>query len=171
MVNQYSTNRVPLYKRFWESLDTSQDCWLWTGAKGPKGYGHIVVDTRHTYAHRYSYELANGPIPEGKMVLHKCDNRLCCNPSHLYVGTAADNTADMVRRGRCTSGLVSRFHLDPDCERGELNPYAKLTNDKVRQIRARYAEGGISQAKLARAFSVCQMTIWHIVNRKTWTHI
>lgn len=103
-------------KRFWRSVDSSgvDDCWLWNRkAKTTTGYGSFgVIDVRpedyertgrrtvNVSAARVAWTIMNGPIPEGLYVLHTCDIRLCCNPSHLYVGTAKDNVADMMRKGR-----------------------------------------------------------------------
>jgi hypothetical protein len=162
---------IPSYLRFWDRLETVGDCWLWTGAKGPTGYGHINVRHKTAYAHRYAYELAYGPIPDGKMVCHSCDNRLCCRPDHLFVGTPADNSADMVAKGRSTTGQNTRMYLHPEQEQGELNPMAKLTAEQVLEIRALYAQGGTSCAKLARRFGVCAQTINNIVRRVGWSHI
>jgi len=81
--------------RFWSRVVRSEGCWEWTGAN-VRGYGQISVGgRRRVYAHRASFELAHGPVPANKMVLHRCDNPPCCNPAHLYAGTAQDNTNDM----------------------------------------------------------------------------
>jgi hypothetical protein len=82
--------------RFWSHVLESPACWIWTGNIGPNGYGRFG----QRYAHRLSYEWMRGPIPEGMFVLHHCDNPPCVRPDHLFLGTAADNSHDMVRKGR-----------------------------------------------------------------------
>lgn len=165
------SDHIPTYNRFWDSLDKTSDCWLWMGAKGPTGYGHMTIRRKSVYAHRYAYELSHGPIPQGYQVCHHCDNRNCCRPDHLFAGTAADNSADMVAKGRAPKGSNSRWTLDPESTRGELNPMAKLTNERVLEIRALYAQGGTSCAKLGRQFGVDPTTVHHVITRKTWRHV
>jgi hypothetical protein len=95
----------PLSARFWAKVDKRgpDDCWEWTGAAIAKGYGKISRGPRgggQLAAHRVSWILAKSEIPDGQMVLHRCDNRLCVNPSHLFLGTNTDNMRDMVSKGR-----------------------------------------------------------------------
>lgn len=88
---------------FWKRVDKSphpKGCWLWTGSKNRQGYGETMFRKRHLRANRVAYELANGPIPEGLMVLHSCDNPPCVNPDHLFLGTGTDNMQDCIRKGR-----------------------------------------------------------------------
>jgi hypothetical protein len=131
-------------------------CIEWTGYRQSNGYGKVGVDGRITYAHRLAWERANGPIPDGMWVLHRCDNRGCVNPDHLFIGTRRDNTDDMLAKGRSCRG--TRQHL------------AKLTDDAVREIRRLNSEG-VSQMELARRYGVHQGTIWPILRRKTWRHV
>lgn len=83
--------------RFWSNVDRTGDCWIWIGSRLPSGYGRIGG---RGYAHRVSWALANGPIPAGMCILHRCDNPPCVNPSHLWIGTVADNMHDRDRKGR-----------------------------------------------------------------------
>ncbi len=147
--------------RFWSKVNKAGACWLWVACTDGHGYGTISVKNRPVKAHRVAWELTYGPIPGRLWVLHKCDNPPCCNPAHLFLGTAVDNSADMVSkgRGRYTPG------------EGESNGKAKLTNEIVRSIRAEYAAGGITQMQLSAKYNVTQAQISLIVLRKEWKHI
>ena len=96
----------PLAERFWSHVHKPDDaaddtaCWLWTGNKYLNGYGMVSVEDYPHLAHRVAYELTYGPIADGCLVLHKCDNKPCVNPSHLFLGTQKDNVQDMLRKGR-----------------------------------------------------------------------
>jgi hypothetical protein len=143
---------------FWERVDQSGDCWLWLGRVAGKGYGQITTKWFTTeIAHRIAYQLEVGPIPDGMLVCHHCDNRLCVRPSHLFVGTPADNVADMLRKGR-------------SIRIGTLNPYAKLTEAEVREIRVARARGELI-AVIAHRFGVTPGAIDAILRGLTWRHV
>ena len=139
----------------WEPV-TESGCWVWTASLHRVGYGQIRHDERILRAHRVSYELHIGPIPAGMHVLHKCDNRSCVNPDHLFLGTNDDNVADMVTKGRQS--------------KGEKNGKARLTEDNVREIRRRLAAGEKNK-DLSVEFGVSTPSISKIAKRKTWRHV
>lgn len=144
-------------ERFWSKVDKSRECWIWTGACRPTGYGNFKIASWQTRsAHRVSWELHNGPIPDGMCVLHHCDVPACVRPDHLFLGTNKDNTQDMMCKGR-----------RPDIV-GERSGAAKLNEAEVRQIRS--IEGHTNQA-IADRFAIAQSTVSNIINRKSWRHI
>jgi hypothetical protein len=142
-------------------LRVPSGCLEWQGSKAAIDYGHIRCDGRLQYAHRIAWQIANGPIPDGLCCLHHCDNPICCEPSHLFLGTQADNMHDRDAKGRLT----------PEC--GERNAQHKLTENQVREIRALYQPYSreYSHLALAKRFGVSSTQIWKIVNRKKWNHI
>lgn len=175
--------RRPWKQRFFESIDKNapNGCWVWTGALNHCGYGRISICRKGYFAHRVSYELFRGPIPEGMYVCHHCDNPACVNPDHLFAGTQEDNLHDAATKGRlCTEKRRASYRYGNDSwpathpnriARGERTNTAKLTKDQVIDIRRRYALKETSQRALAREYNVTQSSIWHIVRRLSWTHI
>lgn len=162
-VNQHS----PAEYRFWSKIEKTDSCWNWIdGAFSHNGYGYFTVNYRSVRAHRYSYELHFGNIPEGKHVLHECDNPACVNPSHLFLGDYESNQRD-------------KFEKDRQAK-GEAVGTSFLTEDNVLEIRRRYEirlqEGKYhdpvnGQGALAREFNTTQANISDIVLRKSWRHI
>lgn len=146
-------------------------CWLWTAAVTSQCYGRFSVGRKTLRAHRVAYELYIGIIPDGLHVLHKCDQPPCVNPEHLFLGTHADNTADMCAKGRQARvrGDTNGTRLHPErVVRGESHHSAKLTEEQVRAIRA--AEG-LSHQCLADAYGVSRPHISYIRSSKKWAHI
>ena len=133
-------------------------CWLWTGYRNGKGYGTIAVTAgRPAFTHRVAFTLINGPIGDDLCVCHKCDVPACCNPTHLFLGTKADNNADMVAKKRMrTPGRI-----------GSQNSLAKLSPADVMFIRA----SSLGGSELASRFGVCRSNISQIRNHKTWRSV
>lgn len=129
-------------------------CWLWTGVV-VRRYGQIGVKGKGRRTHRVSYELFKGPIPEGLYVLHSCDNPLCVNPDHLFLGTNEDNMADMVKKGRAARMA------------GEKHGMSKLTAQDVTRI----LRDNRKQKEIAKDYAVTQSLISHVKCRKGWKHI
>jgi len=141
--------------RFWAKVDKSGECWVWTAGTSSLGYGAFKLNGRTLAAHRFSYENAFGPIPDGLDVLHRCDNRPCVRPDHFFLGTDADNARDRVAKGR--NGTL----------RGERSPNAILTNESVALIKVGMANGE-SMTSLARRFGVSISAVWCIKRGLTW---
>lgn len=110
-------------KRFFKRVEKTTDCWLWRGGVTQQGYGQFTVGYKYYPAHKFSYEVTNGPVGKGMVICHKCDNPLCVNPTHLFVGTQADNMRDMILKGR------HRNQVKTHCSRGhEYNTENTLTS-------------------------------------------
>lgn len=148
--------------RLWPRLRLIGDCLEWQGSTNEHGYGSIRVNKKLIKAHRFAYELAYGPIPDGMDVLHHCDNPPCCRPDHLFRGTAADNGRDMVAKGRHGS-----WRHPEQMVRGERHHQAKLTAQQVTEIR-RCAQAPRSISGLAREYGMSRAAIRNIRDGKTW---
>jgi hypothetical protein len=164
--------RAKLEARFWIKVEKTGDCWNWVAARDNRGYGKFgIAGVGSRDAHRVSFELANGPIPKGICVCHSCDNPSCVNPAHLFLGTQADNVADMTRKKRGTIGPKSTALRFPEkLPRGAANVSTKLMPEQVCAIR-KQREQGQSLNQIARTFEVSAATVRQIVNRQTWKYL
>lgn len=173
MQKKRNRRAAPMEDRFWPKVNRDGPvpehrpelgpCWLWTAATYPNGYGMFGMGRRGTGvkgAHIVSWELANNtPVPDGQWVCHRCDNKLCVNPAHLFLGTPRDDVQDMIEKGR------AKWQIDPAfgyITRGDTHPRATLTEAVIREIYRRYAGGGIYQKDLALEYGVGQSTISRI---------
>lgn len=163
--------------RFWRkaSISGPLDCWEWQGYRDRNGYGRLAVDGRMRLAHRIAFRLAKSE-PGALFVCHHCDNPPCVNPAHLFLGTAADNAADMRAKGRglqTVRGAAGppRQPTHEERARGERDGNAKLTAAQVSEIRRRYVRGVTPQRDIAAAFGITIQNVSYIVRHKTWSHI
>jgi hypothetical protein len=143
-------------RRYWNKVKKGDGCWNWQAYVGPNGYGQIGFSGGLLAVHRVAWILANGLIPDDLYVCHHCDNRTCCNPAHLFLGTFRDNMDDMLAKGR--HGGTS----------GERHPQAKLTREIVDGIRRRYKEENIRQEDLGAEYGVSKPTVSALLLNKTW---
>lgn len=147
-----------LEERFWEKIKKSDRCWEWTAAKTADGYGRIGDGNgKNLKSNRASWLLSFGPIPDGMCVCHKCDNRLCVRPDHLFLGTQQDNVADMIKKNRLA--------------RGESRGMSWLKEPQIREIRRIYAEGKLTQTEIAALVGTTSDNISRIVNGRRWSHV
>lgn len=152
-----------LDERFWDKVnkdgpvmyDELGKCWEWTFRLSVKGYGQIHYKGRTRMCHRVSYEDKYGEIPKGIFCLHKCDNRKCVNPNHLFLGTHKDNMIDMKNKNRQSKEVRHyRYKLIE----------SKLDEDKIRQIKEKYKSGSITQRALAKEYNISQSIIFKVLN-------
>lgn len=149
-------------KRFWAKVEKNGagDCWIWHGGKrrnSKKQYGRIWIGDKTTHVHRLAYELLVGPIPKGLLVCHHCDNPSCVNPDHLFVGTAWDNTHDMMAKGR------ANFIV------GACQPV--LTEEEVIEIRQKYVPREYTSVMLGKEYGVSQSHVRSIIRGERWKHL
>ena len=162
MVTRVRKPHKPRHLAFWDWVEKSDGCWLFTGTMGGSGYGKFWTGVDgYQKAHRYSYEMHYGPIPPsddryGTMcVCHHCDNPLCVRPDHLFLGTHQDNMDDAKRKRRTTHG--------------ERSGVAKISAEGAERAREMYAQG-VRQKDIAAAFGVDKSTISVLVRGLTWQH-
>lgn len=141
-----------MFQRFMDKVNSD---WQWTAGKHREGYGEFCIDGKEVYAHRVSYELFVGPIPEGMDILHSCDDPGCVNPEHLHPGTHSANMHEMSERKRIPSG--------------EKHNLSKMTQVQVNKIREDWNNNKIKSIReCAEEYSVNYTTIWNIIYNKTW---
>lgn len=144
--------------KFWSTIVIAESgCWNWGGSRAKDGYG-IFRCGPESRAHRVAYLFGKGVIPKGLWVLHHCDNPACCNPLHLYVGTAKQNSRDRDVRGRA------------NVPSGEKCWKAKLNRAKVLEIRRLYGIG-MTQTEIGKMFSIDHRMVWNVVHRHLWKHV
>lgn len=149
-------------QRFISKIKIIGTCWVWQACSRGNGYGCIKINGKVVDAHRFSYEFFIAPIPLGKLVCHSCDNRLCVNPNHLFLGTHADNTADAISKHR---------HVLPvNRARGQSHGFAKLKDKDIPNIFRMFDEG-IAQTDIAKTYGVDKSTVCRILKRKAWMTI
>lgn len=146
-------------KRFWSRVLKSDNCWTWIGCFGSNGYGSFWMSGNPHKTHRLSYQIHFGSIPLGLCICHRCDNPACVNPSHLFIGTSAENISDMDKKRRRKPAKGEQIHL------------AKLSESDVLKIRSMHSTGNFSYRKLSGIFGVDYTNIACIIRRKTWKHI
>lgn len=167
----FSALRGGPVERFWAKVEKSDGCWDWKSSIKPTGYGTTRVDGKTKSTHRIAYELAIGPIPDGLCVLHRCDNRRCCRPDHLFLGTKGDNNRDASAKGRTALGDRNSSRARPERHpRGTRHGMHKLTDDEVHAIR-RNSAAGDTRTDLARRFHVTARAIDFVVSRHHWKHV
>lgn len=152
-------NSLPIEQKFWSKVNITDlfSCWEWTASKSKKGYGNFMLNKKHYSAHRFAWILFYGEIPEGLCVCHKCDNRKCVNPAHLFLGTIADNNADMVKKNRQVN------------THGEKNNLSKLTEKQVIEIIELLKTE--TEKEVAKRFSVSCGCIEFINKNIAWKHL
>lgn len=177
----YDYERERQIHLFWARVRKGPDCWLWQGRlDGSTAYGSVPTGRRGSgmRAHRFSYILHFGPVPEGMEVCHRCDNPPCVRPDHLYAATHKQNVADMKAKGRFVGGPNqpargrrhgTRTHPE-SIKRGEQHPNARLTEAAVHDIRTRHAAGE-SASSIGRAFGMSHTNVLHIIRGRSWRHV
>lgn len=155
---RWAQRHMTMEEKFWARVSKAgpDECWEWTGSKLNCGYGIWKFKRSKggfILGHRYSWELENGPVPEGLLVCHHCDNRGCVNPKHLFAGTYYANTMDAVKKGRWNA------------PRGMRQPLCKLTDDEVREIRKLFADRKMGRGELAIKYKVSRTHINRIIRR------
>ena len=180
MQNQTLTRGDKLVDKFFASVDereSKEKCWNWTGPIHANGYARLAygkVTGPNFYfesGHRFSYHMHYGKeIPKGMSVLHKCDNRKCVNPFHLFLGTQMDNMKDKISKGRDSKGEKHSLSTKLKTPRGSRNPAAKLKEEDVPKI-VQMRNSGMFYKDIADKFGISKVAIRNICIGKTWKHM
>lgn len=141
-----------LASRFWAKVDRlgPDECWRWTGGSRGVGYGAIKIERRAYDAHRVAYLITKGEVPVGRLVMHTCDNRACCNPAHLCVGTHRDNSIDAIQKGRIVN--PHRIRTVP------------LTDEQMRELFEKFSRG-VGKLQLAREYRVPVTSMYRVLKK------
>lgn len=155
-------NRKPWPQRFWDKVEKRgpDECWIWVGTLPADGYGRIQLGGRagkYALAHRVSYEMEFGPIPDGMLACHHCDVTACVNPRHIFLGDQHDNMRDMAVKWRS--------------QKGERHHNVKLTEPQVAEMRKRFATGAVSKAQLSRDYDISEAQVRDVIARRAWRHV
>lgn len=142
--------------RLWMKVRCSDGCWEWCGYADPGGYGRISIGKHRPHTHRVMWEVCFGDIPPGLFVCHKCDNRRCVRPDHLFLGTPHDNAQDMVQKGRS--------------QKGESHARSKLTASDILEIR-RLVDAGEYKTVIGERFGIHNTTVGQIARKERWSHV
>jgi hypothetical protein len=164
-VTNYAKNRwakkPPFWIDFWQHVSDygNNSCWNWKHRKNSRGYGTLKILSKSVLAHRYAWEITNGEIKNGFCVCHKCDNTACCNPSHMFLGSRADNNADKMTKGR------HRAH------KGVEHYKARISEEEVIKIRHSFRIDKTPYRVIAKEWGIPSATIYSIVSGRTWKHL
>ncbi|MDQ5821233.1 MAG: HNH endonuclease [Actinomycetota bacterium] len=147
-----------LAARFWRQVERrgADECWPWAGYRDADGYGVLSAWPTQLRAHRFSYELANGPLPPGLCARHRCDNPPCCNPAHLEAGTSIDNNRDKTERGRNATG--------------EQHGMARYTVEQIREVK-RLLAAGVARAQISEQTGVRETTVATVALGRQWREV
>jgi len=171
-----SRKRRPLIERLIAKIRVEANgCWIWSGTKNGGGYGTIGLGSAASgkgFVHRVAWELFRGKIPNGKLVCHHCDVKICCNPSHLFIGTYLDNSRDAVAKGRVPKGERWRTVARTSSQaRGERHGMAKITERAVRSIIAEFKTRKFTMKQIGGKYGISRSMVANIVKGANWKHL